>query len=43
MILLLDFDGVTRPEPYDQEAAFQQLPLIEGVVRNISSHEKQFH
>lgn len=34
MILFLDFDGVTHPEPYDQNAAFQQLPLIEAVVRD---------
>lgn len=35
MILFLDFDGVTHPEPYDQEPAFQQLPLIEAVVRDM--------
>lgn len=35
MILFLDFDGVTHPEPYDQEAAFQQLPFIEAVVRDM--------
>jgi hypothetical protein len=35
LILFLDFDGVTHPEPYDQEAAFQQLPLIEAVVRDV--------
>ena len=33
MILFLDFDGVTHPEPYAPEAAFTQLPLIESVVR----------
>ena len=33
MILFLDFDGVTHPEPYTPEAAFTQLPLIESVVR----------
>ena len=35
MILFLDFDGVTHPEPYDQDAAFQQLPFIEAVVRDM--------
>ena len=33
MILFLDFDGVSHPEPYAPEAAFTQLPLIESVVR----------
>ena len=33
MILFLDFDGVTHPEPHAPEAAFTQLPLIESVVR----------
>lgn len=35
LILFLDFDGVTHPEPYDQESAFQQLPFIEAVVRDL--------
>ena len=35
MILFLDFDGVTHPEPYTQKTAFQQLPLIESVVREM--------
>lgn len=35
LILFLDFDGVTHPEPYDQESAFQQLPFIEAAVRDL--------
>ncbi|MBT3066273.1 HAD domain-containing protein [Rhodoferax sp. U11-2br] len=37
MILFLDFDGVTHPEPYAQESAFNQLPLIESVVCGMAS------
>jgi HAD domain in Swiss Army Knife RNA repair proteins len=33
VILFLDFDGVTHPEPYAPQAAFTQLSLIESVVR----------
>lgn len=33
VILFLDFDGVTHPEPYAPAGAFTQLPLIESVVR----------
>jgi len=36
MVIFLDFDGVTHPEPYSQESAFKQLPLIESVVREMS-------
>lgn len=37
MILFPDFDGVIHPEPYTQESAFRQLPLIESVVREMVS------
>lgn len=39
MILFLDFDGVTHPEPYALETAFQQLPFIEAVVRDMAGVE----
>lgn len=39
LILFLDFDGVTHPEPYAQESAFQQLPFIEAVVRDMAGVE----
>ena len=33
MILFLDFDGVTHPEPCVHESFFCRLPLIESVLR----------
>jgi HAD domain in Swiss Army Knife RNA repair proteins len=33
VILFLDFDGVTHPEPCDHNNAFCRLPLIESVLR----------
>lgn len=32
MILFLDFDGVTHPEPYAQESAFNQLARADALV-----------
>lgn len=50
MILFLDFDGVTHPQPCFAENVFCRLPLIESVVREfarldivISSSWRDFH
>lgn len=50
MILFLDFDGVTHPEPCHQEEAFACLKFIEDLLREfptvqivISSSWRDFH
>ncbi|MDR3453338.1 MAG: HAD domain-containing protein [Rhodoferax sp.] len=50
MIVFLDFDGVTHPEPCEVDALFVRLPLIEAVLREfdlprivISSSWREVH
>ena len=52
MILFLDFDGVTHPQPCDDENVFCRLHLIEAVLRErelqgvqivISSSWREYH
>ncbi|QDL36465.1 HAD domain-containing protein [Rhodoferax sediminis] len=37
MIVFLDFDGVTHPEPCEVDALFGRLPLIEEVLREFDA------
>ena len=39
MILFLDFDGTTHPEPSLSKEAFCQLPLVESVLREFPAVE----
>lgn len=50
VVLFLDFDGVTHPEPCESSEAFCRIPLIESVLRHcidvqivISSSWRNFH
>ena len=39
VVLFLDFDGVTHPEPCTQQEEFCTLHMIEGVVREFAELE----
>ncbi len=39
VVLFLDFDGVTHPDPCDRSNEFCRLPLIESVVRTFAAVE----